>query len=282
MMLKFRRFAPFVLMALSFTFLAGLQKGLAQTAVTPTVAGKWAGSFNIVHSDGSVEPDSAYFAFAQNGQLVTGSSGNSPEKQSPIFHGKMMGAALAFSMLPNPRMEVEFDLTLEGDHLRGTASGLPVGDGSKIVVDVTRADDAWHTSAGIGPATDPLFLTIAAEDKRLFDAYNSCDLKTLGEMVTDDLEFYHDKTGLMVGKAVFLEAIKNNICGKVQRTLVPGTLEVYPLNQYGAVEIGIHRFHHPDDATNVGEAKFVHVWQNKDGKWKISRVISYDHEPAKK
>lgn len=99
----------------------------------------------------------------------------------------------------------------------------------------------------------------------------------LGSMVSDDLEFYHDQTGLSVGKAAFLAAIKQNICGKVQRTLIEGTLEVYPLNNYGAVEIGIHRFHHSDESDNVGDAKFVHVWHNDNGVWKITRVISYQH-----
>ena len=89
--------------------------------------------------------------------------------------------------------------------------------------------------------------TVTALDTKLFDAYNHCDLKTLGAMVSDDLEFYHDQTGLMVGKAPFLEAIQKNICGKVERTLVPGTLEVHRLKGYGAVEIGVHRFHHPGD-----------------------------------
>jgi hypothetical protein len=51
--------------------------------------------------------------------------------------------------------------------------------------------------------------------------------------------------------------------------------------RYGAVEIGVHRFYHPDDKGNVGEAKFIHVWQNRDGAWKITRVISYDHGAAK-
>jgi hypothetical protein len=127
--------------------------------------------------------------------------------------------------------------------------------------------------------SDPLFQTIVAQDKALFDAYNTCDLKTLGSMVTDDLEFYHDKTGLATGKQSFLDSIKDNICGKVTRELVPGTLEVYPLAGYGAVEIGTHRFQHPwvQDHGVVGEAKFVMVWQNKAGVWKIARVISYDH-----
>src|SRR5947209_19427022 len=69
---------------------------------------------------------------------------------------------------------------------------------------------------------DPLFTTIESLDTKLFDAYNHCDLTTLGAMVSDDLEFYHDQTGLSVGKEPFLAAIKQNICGKVQRELPIG------------------------------------------------------------
>ena len=120
-------------------------------------------------------------------------------------------------------------------------------------------------------------------DKELFDAYNTCNIEKLGTMVADDLEFYHDKTGLAVGKQPFLDAIKSNICGKVTRQLVAGTLEVYPIHGYGAVEIGVHRFYHPgtQDHDVVGEAKFVTLWQYKDGAWRITRAISYDHELAK-
>ena len=127
---------------------------------------------------------------------------------------------------------------------------------------------------------EELTQAITALDKQLFDAYNTCNIERLGTLVTDDLEFYHDKTGLAVGKQVFLDAIKKNICGKVTRELVQGSLEVYPLHGYGAVEIGVHRFHHPGDS-DVGEAKFIHLWQYKDGAWKISRVISYDHGGVK-
>jgi hypothetical protein len=124
---------------------------------------------------------------------------------------------------------------------------------------------------------DALFETIKSLDAKLFDAYNHCNLETLGSMVSDDLEFYHDQTGLMVGKAPFLAAIKQNICGKVQRTLLEDTLEVYPLKGYGAVEIGIHRFHHPNEPDNVGDAKFVTIWHDDNGVWKVTRVISYEH-----
>jgi ketosteroid isomerase-like protein len=126
---------------------------------------------------------------------------------------------------------------------------------------------------------DALFQTVAALDTALFDAYNRCDLDKLGSMLADDLEFYHDKAGLSVGKQKFLGAIQQNICGKVRRDLVPGTLEVYPIQDYGAVELGTHRFHHPgQEATEqVGEAKFVTLWQNQAGVWKVTRAISYDH-----
>ena len=120
-------------------------------------------------------------------------------------------------------------------------------------------------------------------DKQIFDAYNTCDLETMKSMVDENLEFYHDKTGLAVGRQVFLDAIKNNICGKVRRVLVPGTLKVYPIKDYGAVEMGVHRFMHPgkQDHGVVGEAEFIHLWQYKDGTWRITRAISYDHHGAK-
>ena len=133
-------------------------------------------------------------------------------------------------------------------------------------------------------AADSLLVTIKALDTRLFDAYNNCDIATLSNMVADDLEFYHDKTGLMRGKAAFVAAIQKNICGKVNRLLVPESLEVYPLESYGAVEIGVHRFTHPSESGDqpLGEAKFVHLWHKTDSGWKITRVISYDHESLAK
>jgi len=126
--------------------------------------------------------------------------------------------------------------------------------------------------------------TVQSLDSRLFDAYNRCDIPTLSSLVSDDLEFYHDQTGLSVGKAKFLSNTKQYICGKVQRSLVASSLEVYPLKGYGAVEMGVHRFHHPNQLADdvAGEAKFVMLWQNTNGVWKLARVISYDHESLAK
>jgi len=133
-------------------------------------------------------------------------------------------------------------------------------------------------------AVDDLLRTIASLDRALFDAGNRCDLEKLGSFFTDDLEFYHDNGGLVHrSRQSFLESVKVNLCGKVRRELVAGTLEVYPMHGYGALQIGVHRFHHPGDHTEpTGEAKFIHLWQDKDGMWKITRVISYDHHALAK
>ena len=125
---------------------------------------------------------------------------------------------------------------------------------------------------------DPLFATVQMLDAKLFAAYNACDITTLGTMVSDELEFPHDQTGLMAGREPFLAAIRQNICGKVRRELLLKTLEVYPLKGYGAVELGIHRFTHPGHPEEgAGDAKFVIPWQNTGGVWKMTRVISYEH-----
>jgi hypothetical protein len=138
------------------------------------------------------------------------------------------------------------------------------------------------TQAQSAPTTDPLYQTIQSLDTKLFDAYNHCDLKTLASLVSEDLEFYHDKTGLARGRQSFIDSIRNNICGKVSRALVPGTLQAYPIAHYGAVEMGTHRFHHPGHDDDVGEAQFVMLWQNQGEVWHITRVISFDHRPLAK
>lgn len=127
------------------------------------------------------------------------------------------------------------------------------------------------------PASD-LKNTIQQADAKLFSAYNRCDMEVLAGMVADDLEFYHDQTGLTTGKEPFLKAIRTNICGKVHRDLLPETLEVYPLRNYGAVEIGVHRFTHPGHPEDgLGDARFVQLWQKRGEYWVLTRVISFEH-----
>lgn len=127
-----------------------------------------------------------------------------------------------------------------------------------------------------------LFKTVGTLDAGLFDGVNRCDIEKVRDYFAEDAVFLHDKVPPLVGRGAIVDSIKENLCGKVVRELVPGTLEVHPLKDYGAVEIGMHRFLHPfsQDHGVVGEAKFIHVWQLRGGTWRITQVISYDHHVA--
>ena len=146
---------------------------------------------------------------------------------------------------------------------------LLLGNSGEVFADGLRADA-------------PLYRTIKALDQRLFEAYNTCDLATLSDLVDENLEFYHDRSGLELGRASFINSIKNNICRKVKRELVASSLQVYPLENYGAIELGEHTFCNlretpvcKDETNGIG--KFFMLWQKQGEQYRLTRVISYDH-----
>ncbi|OIQ28485.1 MAG: DUF4440 domain-containing protein [Bacteroidetes bacterium MedPE-SWsnd-G2] len=125
------------------------------------------------------------------------------------------------------------------------------------------------------PVDKTLYDEILAMDKMYFDAYNACDMKTQEALYSDSIEFFHDKGGLSTSKQDILDAIEKNICGKVTRALVEGSVEVYPIKDYGAVEIGYHKFYNKQEPDAVSKAvKFIVVWENENGNWLIAKVIS--------
>ncbi len=121
-----------------------------------------------------------------------------------------------------------------------------------------------------------LYNTIVHLDSLYFNAYNSCDLKTQSDLYSEDIEFFHDKGGLSTSKSDLMNALEVNICGKVTRELVQGSIEVYPIKDYGAVEIGLHKFHNNQEpeGTISKIGKFVLLWEHKNNTWKITKVIS--------
>ncbi|MFL6620863.1 MAG: nuclear transport factor 2 family protein [Povalibacter sp.] len=124
--------------------------------------------------------------------------------------------------------------------------------------------------------------TIKNLDATVFKAFNECDMTTFAKFFTPDVEFYHDLGGVTWSRAEVIANTQKNICGKRRRELVEGTLEVYPIKDYGAVEIGTHRFCDLNGPKCEGIGRFVHIWQNDGGTWRITRVISYDHRSVPK
>lgn len=136
---------------------------------------------------------------------------------------------------------------------------------------------------------ESLFQIIAELDTIVFKAYNSCNLMDFKNYFVEDLEFYHDKTGMISSRKSMLEALEVMLCGnskvKTRRELIVDSLMVYPLDNFGAIQVGEHQYYksfdgQPEELVEV--AKFTHVWKNDETGWKISRVLSYDHQPISK
>lgn len=139
-----------------------------------------------------------------------------------------------------------------------------------------------------------LFETLKANDSLLFNVgFNTCDLSQFENLMAEDLEFYHDKSGSTNSLSQFMEVMKTGICKpsksyKARRELVKGSLEVFPLYNngelYGAIQTGEHRFYEknlnqpeiPEKAGSI--AKFTHLWILENNQWKLKRVLSFDHK----
>jgi hypothetical protein len=134
---------------------------------------------------------------------------------------------------------------------------------------------SFKTTTGNIAEEKSLYDTIVAMDAIWEDSYNRCKLDVMNDLISEDLEFYHDQGGLLTSKTQLIEAFKQNICNKVTRELQKGSIEVYEIPGYGAVEMGLHGFHNSQEPNSKPHfAKFVHLWKLDGGQWRITRVIS--------
>jgi Domain of unknown function (DUF4440) len=133
--------------------------------------------------------------------------------------------------------------------------------------------------------------TILLKDSLFWDTFNNCDLENLRLFFSDNMEFYHDRNGLVLGLENLTADLKKNLCGnenlRLRREAVKGSVKVFPLRSssiiYGAIISGEHVFYVLENGRDErldGLSKFTHVWILADGTWKMSRMLSYDHGPA--
>lgn len=132
---------------------------------------------------------------------------------------------------------------------------------------------------------------ILALDASFWQAYNRCDHAGTREFLAEDVEFYHDKGGATLGQDALVASIRDNLCRnpafRLRREAVPGTVRVFPLKKdsvlYGAILSGEHFFYLSQDGKPEaldGRARFTHLWLLKDGRFEMSRILSFDHGPA--
>lgn len=131
-----------------------------------------------------------------------------------------------------------------------------------------------------------LYQKIAKLDTIVFEAYNTCNLSAFKDYFVEDLEFYHDKSGMISSRKIMLDALQAMLCDnngvRIRRELIKDSLKVYPVENFGAIQVGEHYYYksyngQPEELAEV--AKFTHIWKNDENEWKITRVLSYDHQP---
>lgn len=141
----------------------------------------------------------------------------------------------------------------------------------------TKNHNTYRITKDYKPDNLELYTGIVQADSLFFDAYNTCEknLDTYASYFSDDIEFYHDKGGIMTSKPDIIAATKKNVCGKVTRELITGSIEVYPIKDFGAIEIGLHKFHNSAEPNAISKAgRFMIVWKSDNKTWKIVRVVS--------
>jgi hypothetical protein len=124
-----------------------------------------------------------------------------------------------------------------------------------------------------------LYNTIVHMDSVLFDAFNNHELQILQTVFAPNAEFYHDRDGLSDYQTTINNFRRVFVATPdLHRELVDGTLEVYPLPDYGALETGEHRFTHTQNGQKVTAVyKFIIIWQYKNDRWQVTRAISVGH-----
>lgn len=136
---------------------------------------------------------------------------------------------------------------------------------------------AWAAEEKINRA--PLYEEIARMDAALFDAFNRQDAEGVKAVFAQDLEFYHDQGG--VSNFEQNEQATKRLFAKdktLRRQLVPGSMQVYPIKDYGAIQTGEHKFCHVENGKDdCGVFKFLNIWKRTGTTWKLTRVVSYDH-----
>ena len=147
----------------------------------------------------------------------------------------------------------------------------------------------YHLRPGAAQ-TPEMTAAIKQADAALFAAvFDRCDTDAVAAMLTGDFRFVHDKDGES-SRAKFLADLKGH-CDRVKtgvdfparRELVDGSLEIWPIDNYGALELGTHRFYarlpgKPETLTETGN--FTILWKQVDGKWLMAESISYRHKLA--
>ena len=154
-----------------------------------------------------------------------------------------------------------------------------------IIIAAILAASLAGEATGSDPAPTPA-VEVERADQAFWAAYNVCDRDRMANAFTEDAEFYHDITGLTRGRDAIVASLMSGPCGTpgqhLRRQVVEGTVQAFPLADQNIFLVGDHQFYVRQDgkAEHVSaRARFADVWRREDGRWRMARVVSYDHGP---
>jgi hypothetical protein len=151
--------------------------------------------------------------------------------------------------------------------------------------------------AGTNPAfaaeksVDEIAAEVLRAESALYRAvFDDCDADQLSAIVAPELEFFHDKGGQVARSGPeFVSAIRGSCLNqragketKTRRELIPGSMVVHRMGNYGALAVGMHRFFHlPPGAAEIPteQARFANLWRFDKESWLLARVFSFEHQP---
>ena len=107
---------------------------IASLALAGDLTGKWSGTF--APSDSST-PTGAYMDLKLSGRSVTGTAGPDETHQKEISNGKLEGNKLTFEVAQDGRT-LKFDLTFDGESIKGVASAEKDGQRMSAKLDLKR------------------------------------------------------------------------------------------------------------------------------------------------
>jgi hypothetical protein len=148
-----------------------------------------------------------------------------------------------------------------------------------LICETAKCQQTGSANVSYVPVDQSLYDTILYQDSLLFEAFNLRHFEVFKSFFSKDLEIVQDNTGLRnyeQSMEAFQGLFKMDYI--LVRQLKKETVEVYPINNYGAIETGQHTFcHKENDIQDCGTYKFVHIWKLQNGHWIITKIITYGH-----
>jgi hypothetical protein len=144
----------------------------AWLAFAGELTGKWSGTFEELKADGSTRrTGGAFMDLKVSGRIVTGTVGPDAASQNEIRNGTLVGTKLTFEMIQGQGI-AKFDLTFDGENIKGTVSADRDGQPLSARVDLKRvraaevpAEDRTADRAAIRAHIDRIFQAFIHKDR---------------------------------------------------------------------------------------------------------------------